>query len=529
MEEKPKKKRITKAEKEAKRNEALGKLINYVAARSLVARYDSLKREPTRKQPEIRTDLSETEQVFYAVNRILAYAQADDLYDNTNIASTIDTSIRLAIGERGGTPIFTGVDKDFATKYFNRWKKDCGFCEGESYYEMLALIMRLVILHGDVLVWCDNELTDGKIRIFDADQICNVEIADFNRWKYENNIPDDARMVEGCVVLPDGRVTGYFVTMLRNRYSVSINDAMYLPISTCRRVSFHKKHTQYRGEPLVLANQQITEDTKSLLRSEVAAAKLYSELPLIVKRPEGFDANAIGSLLEGYSDLGELTDGTGITPEDITKLGEASKFDEASTFKAFQDKASIAMVDAGTDVVNLNNANRPSQPIQSWVDVLNDANGKTLGVMSCLARGRADNSYSSGMLEIELSWKTFAEYHKLLERQVVDYVMGVILPNSEYEVYWSQAITVDPEKDEKVKDMQLKGGRTTFRELLGADWKQTLNELAEEKKYCEEIGLDNISIFQTGNGNETQQVIEKYTENTDENGGNKENDNNVEG
>ena len=102
------KKKPTKADLE-KKNEALGKLISLVASRSLVARYDSLRREPTRRQPELRTDLSETEQQFRADRRILAYLQADDLYDNTSIASTIDTSIRLAVGQRGGTPIFTSA------------------------------------------------------------------------------------------------------------------------------------------------------------------------------------------------------------------------------------------------------------------------------------------------------------------------------------------------------------------------------------------------------------------------------------
>lgn len=508
------KKRTTKADLQ-KRNEALGKLISYVSNKALVARYDSLRREPTRRQPELRTDLSETEQQFRADRRILAYLQADDLYDNSSIASTIDTAIRLTVGQRGGTPIFTGADREYATEYFNRWKRTCGYCENESYYEMLSLILRCVMLHGDVLVWVDEQLTGGKIRIFDADQICSVEVADFAKWKLDHGLPEHARQVEGVVVDGTGKVYGYFVTMLRNRYSVSLSDAMYLPAETCRRVAFHKKHTQYRGEPMVLANQQITEDTKSLLRSEVGAAKLASELPLIVETPEGFDANAIGSLLEGYSDLGELTEGTGLTPEDIAKLGEAGKSDEASTFKAFQDKASIAMVQAGTKVTNLTNAQRPSAPIQSWIDVLNDTNGKALGVMSCLARGRADNSYSSGMIEIELSWKSFEESQKLLERQVVDYVMSIILPNSTYEVHWDKAVVIDPEKDEKVKDMQLKGGRITFRELLGADWKQTLDELAEEKKYLKEIGLDNISLFQTGNGNESSEVMNEHTDEND--------------
>jgi len=508
------KKRQTKADLQRK-NEALGKLISFVASRSLVARYDSLRRDPTRKQPELRTDLSETEQQFRADRRILAYLQADDLYDNTSLQGTIDTACRLTVGQRGGTPIFTGADKEFATRFFNKWKRNCGYNEGESYYEILSLIMRTVILHGDCIVWIDDNFTDSKIRIFDADQICNVETPDFNRWKAENGLPDHARQVEGCVVDGTGKVYGYFVTMLRNRYAVSINDATYLPVETCRRVSLHKKITQYRGEPLVLANQQITEDTRMLLQSEVGAAKLASELSLVIEQPEGFDANAISSLLEGYSDLGELTEGTGISPDDIVKLGEASKQDEASTFKAFEGKSAIAQVPSGTKVTNLNNAQRPSAPIQSWVDVLNDSNGKSIGVMSCLARGRADNSYSSGMIELEISWKSFEEFQKLLERQVVDYAMSVLLPHSEYEVYWERSVVIDPEKDAKVAVMELTSGRKTYRDLLGADWKNQMDELAEEKKYLEEKGLTNLTFFQTSNGNELSEIQNENQENTE--------------
>ena len=214
-----------------KKEKALANIASHLVNRLLVARYDSLKPAPTRKATEIRTDLSETEQNFTADKRILAYAKCDNLYDNTALASILDTSIRLTIGKRGGTPLFTGADKDTMQKWFTSWKRHAGYAEGESYYEMLALILRLVKLHGDCIVWVDPILTDGKIRVFDADQICNVAIPDFERWKYEKGLPEDARQVEGVVVDGTGKVYGYFVTMLRNRYSVNISDAQFLPMS----------------------------------------------------------------------------------------------------------------------------------------------------------------------------------------------------------------------------------------------------------------------------------------------------------
>ena len=491
-----------------KKEKALANIASHLVNRLLVARYDSLKPAPTRKATEIRTDLSETEQNFTADKRILAYAKCDNLYDNTALASILDTSIRLTIGKRGGTPLFTGADKDTMQKWFTSWKRHAGYAEGESYYEMLALILRLVKLHGDCIVWVDPILTDGKIRVFDADQICNVAIPDFERWKYEKGLPEDARQVEGVVVDGTGKVYGYFVTMLRNRYSVNISDAQFLPIDTCRRVSYHRKHTQYRGEPAAfLANEELTEDTKQLLKSEIAAAKLASELPLIVEQAEGMDADQIANLIEGYGSLDELAEGTGIDAEQLGMLG---KTHDDKTFQAFEGHAAVASVPNGTKVTNLNNSQRPSPQIQSFIDLLNDTNGRALGVMSCLSRGRADNSYSSGQIEIEISWKAFEEDQKMLERDVVDYIMETLMPSAEYEVFWQSQVVIDPEKEEKMLDMKLRGGRNTFREVLGTDWRQTIDELAEEKKYLQSKGLDNLAFFQTSSGQEVTEVQSEH-------------------
>lgn len=506
--------RRTKKAKEEARRTALNKLIGWAVSRSLVARYDALQMDPTRKQPEIRTDPSWTEQQFRDEYRIKSYVLCENLYQNTSIGTTMDTAIKMTVGRRGGTPLFTGEDREFATAFYNTWKRHCGFDEGEGFQEMLEQILRIVKVHGDCLVFLDNVLTGGKLRVFDADQICSVTTADFDKWRVEHGLPDHCRQVSGCVVTGEGRVLGYFVTMLRNRYSVDIDSAMFLPIDTCRRVSYHKFHSQYRGEPAILANLQLTEDTKELLKSEVAAAKLASELPLVVEQPEGLDADRLSGMLEGFDGgLDDLTEGTGVEPDDLTKLVEAATVDETKVFNAFEGKASIAQVKHGTNVTNLTNAARPSQPIQSWVDVLNDANGKLLGVMSLFSRGRADNSYSSGMIEIGISQKQFESDQKMLERNVIDYCMEQLLPNSEYEVYWDKAIQVDPEKYEKTIDMQLRGGRTTFREVLGPDWKSTLSELAAEKEYIKSIGLTNLSIFQTLSGQEvTETRVEAETE-----------------
>ena len=505
-----------------KKEKALAKLASTLLTRALAARYDALKPSPTRKAVEIRTDLTETEQQYTAEKRVLAIAKSDDLYDNSPMSSILEKAVQLTIGQRGGTPVFTGADRVEMQAWFNKYKKHAGYEEGQSWYEMLALILRLVKLHGDVLIWVDPVLTGGKIRLFDADQIVSVNVPDFERWKAEKGLPEDCRQCEGVVLDGTNKVYGYWVTMLRNRYSVNLEDAMFLPIDTCRRVAYYRKHTQFRGEPAAfLTNEELNSDTKELLKSEIASAKLNSEYGLVVEQPEGMSSDEISSLLEGYENLDELAEGTGIEPEQLGMLG---KTHEDKTFSAFEGHSAIATVANGTKITSLNNNQRPSPQIQSFIDLLADRNGMSMGMMSCLSRGRADNSYSSGQIEIEVSWKQFEEDQKLLERNVVDYVMETLYPNAEYEVYWDRAITIDPEKSEKTYDMQLRGGRTTFRDILGTDWRQIIDELAEEKEYLKSKGLDNLTFFQTSSGQELSEVQSEHldkndnnTENTQEN------------
>lgn len=485
-----------------KREQALTRLVGHLINHTLVARYDALKRQPTREQVEIRSELSQTEQWFPADRRITAYTKCDNLVDNTPLGSIIDTCVRLTIGKAGGNLIFSGPDKDTMTEWFRRWRRHAGYDEGETLQEVLGLILRCVKTHGDCLVWIDETLTaiDGepRIRIFDADMICNVAMQDFSRWKEEHGLPDSCRMVEGAAIDGTGHVHGWFVTMLRNRYCVSIDDAMFLPANVCRRVAYKRKYSQYRGEPQILSNEEISQDTKSLLKSEIGAAKLASELPLIVEAPPGVDTDSISKMVEGYENLDELEQDTGI---DVGELQMLDRQNDERTFEAFEGHSAVANVANGTKVTNLNNANRPSQQIQSWVDNLNDSNGRVLGVMSCLSRGRADNSYSSGMVELQISWKAFEEDQELLTG-VLDYIMETLWPSARYDVYWPGSISIDPYKEQQTLALSLKNGLTSYREILGSDWQDDLKELAAEKEFIKSLGLTNLSIFQTISGME---------------------------
>ena len=466
-------------------------------------RYDALKTDPLRTKPEIRYDLSQTEQMFTAEKRVIAYAMADNLYDNDDVGSTLETCIRTTIGTSGGTPLFIGPDGPAAQERFDAWKKSAGFTENEHYSDMLSLILRLVKLHGDCLILMDEDLTGSKLRVWDADQICSIGATDFLAWCEANGGYDIIneqktywRQIEGVVVNAYGQVKGYFATSLRNRYAVTINDAVFLPATLARRIAYHRKHTQYRGEPLFLPNSQLTEDTRSLLKSEVQAARNAAELSFILKRGSGPENKPLSALLDGMTSE-QATEGLSISADDLDTLKEASK--SVTDFTAFEGHSSIGEIPHDADVIKLS-SDRPSAAVQSWIDNLADSNGKRMGVMSLFSRGRADNSYSSGQIEISISWKQFEEDHKLLERQVVDYICGVLCPGCPYIVEWPKPFEIDPHKAEATLDARLRGGRTTLQEILGPRYQEKLQQLSEEKKLLEKLGLTNLSFFQTASG-----------------------------
>lgn len=484
--------------------------------RSPSASYDALTPDPSRPTLPIRWDPTETEQMFTADKRIKSYAWADHLYDNDDIGSILDTIVRLTIGIKGGIPIFTGENGKAAQTIFDTWKKSAGFVEGEHWQDLLSLILRTVKMHGDCIILMDPDFTDNKLRIWDSDQICNLADTDFRKvcdehgWYDSERHNNDTRwrQVEGVVVNTQGRVMGYFVTSRRNQYSVDQTDATFLPAGLARRVSLRKKITQYRGESIFLPSCEITDDTRSLIKSEVASARIHSEHAFFIKN----GTTGVGGALDGMTTEQAVAD-TDVTEEQIENL--KAKAAGITDYQAFVGKSAIGKIGNDQDIINLDNGNRPAATIQQWKDKLDDANGKRLGVMSCLARGRADNSYSSGQIELTISWTSFEESQKMLERQVVDYVCDILCPGVPYTVVWPKEFEIDPLKGEQTKDMQIRGGRTDYEELLGPYWKEKLKKLAEQKKFLEENGLTNLSFFQSASG---AQVEEQTTDEETEKG-----------
>ena len=475
-------------------------LAKYVS-RSLKNQFESLQYDPYRRQRDIRTDRNITLQEFRADKRIAAYYDGDNAYENDQAGAIIETAVRLAVGIGGGMPFFIGPKADAQQKAWNAWAENCGFVEGENWNDELKTILTTLKIHGDCLLLIDSDLTDGKLRLWDADQIVNLQKSDFEAWCSENGLQAIGtesdpiwRQVEGAVVDPEGRVRGYFVTALRNRYAVRREDAPFLPIGLCRRVSRHRRIGEYRGTPPIISNADLTYDTRQLIKTEVDTARNYSQNGLILQ-DDTTDQETAAVLSAITGETGDIdTDLIAAAGGDSEELSDKLKSllnAKPDDLKAIENKMAIGHVKPGTQIHQLNNSQRPSPSIQQWQDKLADINGQRIGVLSCLSRGRADNSYSSGQIELAVSWAQFQEDQYLLLTSVVKYaVEKVIGPGADFRVEWPQAFEIDPQKAEATFDARLKGGRTTFQEILGPDWRRNVDAMKEFMDYCAETGVD---------------------------------------
>lgn len=487
-----------------------------VACRIQAARacYTALERDDHEKLPEYRAGRTETQQVLPSYRRLLSYRFGDRAYDNEIPGAIIDTTIRLTIGAHGGRPYFTGDNADELQSRWDAWAKRCGHQEDEAWPEMLAIALRAAKTHGDCLALIHPALTGGKLRLWDSDQI--VDNADFPGWCARrgwhaamSETDYGYRQVEGAVTDPEGRVVGYFVTCLRQQTVASGDFVTYLPADICRRVSTRLKISQYRGESAMLPLEELTHSTTSLIKSEVAAANNFSQLSFLIIRPPG------GGDVQSAAIEGAIDPETGMVRDDVAALLPGGSNDPRELIrqtvaappemKQIEGKSAYGSLPYGSEVRELRNSDRPSTSIQAWLDRAADLSGQRLGVQSCLARGRNDASYSAGQLELAISWAKIQEDQAMLERQLIDYAVGVVCPEAtEWEVQWPAMIDIDPARTQAAADAAIRGGRETYQQQVGPEWRGRLRAMKQVLDYCAEIGLDPSALSwhgETGAGN----------------------------
>ena len=179
--------------------------------------------------------------------------------------------------------------------------------------------------------------------------------------------------------------------------------------------------------------------------------------------------------------------------------------EQPANLEQLEGKSAIASFPNGTAIHQFKNDQRPSTSVLDWLQVASDFSGQRMGLQSALSRGKVETSYSSGQLELAVSWTAIEELRAMLEKQVIDYCVSVICPDNEgYRVQWSEKIQLDPEKHQKVIGEQLRTGIKSYQDILGPAWRENLDEIKAVLDYIQSIGLPKEALSwltETGAGN----------------------------
>ena len=182
----------------------------------------------------------------------------------------------------------------------------------------------------------------------------------------------------------------------------------------------------------------------------------------------------------------------------------------------------------GEDVKILDTTARPNIHMKEFFNFIQQGAGAGLGLAKAYTFMEAYNSYTAFRGEMLMSWATFYDWQKFIERHICDWVaikaikwaikkgqLKVELPDMwETMISWSfpKMPQVDPVKDNTARREAMKDGFRDFSEILGPDWKIKLQSVAEGLEFAKKLGIP-LTAFETKSGGLAEENNNNNTEN----------------
>lgn len=437
----------------------------------------------------------------YGRNRLTAASR--DLMRNSPTRGTMDQQRRVNVVGTVGGKLHASFPEGFedaaaeVMRYFNRvWAPKCEFTYGKSLNWLLKTVLTAEDVGGNVvLVFDDGLLTGGTgtgtIRGFEADEIAGISDTDFAaRFPkgYSQSggfVYDQFGRFAGCFVSTtqrgrDNFETGKFLTLRRGE------GANWIAVGPMRRFN------QGRAVPPGAAALTTAVDLHEILSSETLAAK--------------FNAQLVGQIVH---DLGSNSgpDAPGFSaPTGAAGNDAASETVKRVTLEHLRN-IGIRYQDMPEGVkMELLDTKRPNANMPQFVDFLTGLIGGTAGLARVYSTLKAQTSYTAFRGEQVMTWPSFEEAQKDLEREVCDWAarlaiaravkrgeIAAALPEDwEYMLAWTwPKMREVSEKDAQgALKLKLENGMTSLtRELGPGEFDKIIEERKREKQMFDDAGL----------------------------------------
>jgi hypothetical protein len=471
------------------------------------ADYDILKANKHRRTP--KAEVKDEAAMYDPSKRALGANIGRDLERNYAPARGIIHQFRMNVAGALGKLQVNVKDAsgasigDEAAKWFNGvWAKDCDFRDNLHFSVVCQNVVAAMLREGDMLAVFDDDLIEdtGKLLTWESDQILPMTEAVMTAKGIKGVTQDNG-------ILRDkwGRVTSYSVTGKRGLsvidkaedVTIFAKELACLPRNPWRL-------NQGRGVPCIITAASSLLDVYEMLMRELQTAKKAATQYAMVTRDDAvadWDNPAA-------ADIGSTpSTGTGGNTATGLATGNLESLEEFTG----------GYVDYGqtNDKVQFPPTDRPNVNMIGFIESVQCQAGAAFGLARAYTLLRADSSYTSFRGDMILSWAgAFYPMQKWLERCFADWVAvralawaqrkGLIaaLPEG-----WEQTISwtwpTMPEVDEldaqNAIAASLKNGTTDFGKLLGPDWRQKLEALAEQLKVITDLGIP-LSILEMKSG-----------------------------
>jgi capsid protein len=356
-------------------------------------------------------------------------------------------------------------------------------------------------------VFDDGLITDsGKLLHWESDQIVplsdNLLPSPYEKAVQENGIIRDKW----------GRVLAYIVTGKRGKTILdNLDDALIWKRDNACFVANPWRLNQGRGVPSLITNATNFLDLYEILAAELLSAKRAAVIAGFTKR-----TNA-------ETDWDNPNSKPEYLPENVGKSTAATDAEAANsanpTARNYERFEALTggvweYVDAGDDI-QFPDIKRPNVAIAPFIEAVLGYAGASLGLARAYSLLRADSSYTAFRGDMILSWASaFYPMQKWLERRYADWVAKKALAWGQRKKAikalpegwerslswkWPQMPHVDEARESMAESQSLKNGTTDFSELLGPEWRNQFQALAEQLNVARELDLP-LSVFEQKSG-----------------------------
>lgn len=391
---------------------------------------------------------------------------------------------------------------DEVMEYFNRvWAPSAEFTYGKGFNWLLKTVLTTKDVCGNVILVFDDGILSGgsgsgRIRAFEGDEI--ADISDFSK-----RFPKSFTQSQGFVYNQLGQFAGAFVSTTQRGRSVFNADS---GVITLRRDPFAAMPGNWTvvGDMMRFNQGRAVSPLASALISLIDLHETVSNEALAAK----YNAQLVAQIINTGS-------------EDAAPDPEPGGFDGESGGGSSEVETSVVEVPKNEALKNIGlhaqempanrrlellDTKRPNANMPNYVDFVLGMIGGARGLARVYSSLKAQTSFTAFRGEQIMTWKSFADMQKDLERDVCDWAarcaisravrMGLItspLPDGwEHMIawIWPRMVEVSEKDAQAALQLKLQNGVTSLKRELGpGEFEKIMAERAAEKKAFDDAGL----------------------------------------